>query len=114
MITLEKLQAFGADTAAGLGRCMNNEAFYLRLVNMELNDPNFAALKDALASGNAAAAFEAAHALKGALGNLSLTPVYEPVAARTEKLRGADSLEGIGDLGEQVLQKVEALKALAE
>ena len=35
MITIDKLQQFGADTREGLGRCMNNEAFYLRLVNMQ-------------------------------------------------------------------------------
>ena len=33
------------------------------------------------------AAFEAAHALKGVLGNLGLTPLYEPVAEMTECLR---------------------------
>ena len=31
--------------------------------------------------------FEAAHALKGVLGNLSLTPLYERISALTELLR---------------------------
>ena len=32
MLTIDKLNAFGADTQTGLGRCMNNEAFYFRLI----------------------------------------------------------------------------------
>ena len=32
MLTVEKLKEYGADTGEGLNRCMNNEAFYLRLV----------------------------------------------------------------------------------
>ena len=55
MLTVEKLASFGADTAAGLARCMNNEAFYLRLVNTELGDANFGKLQDALSSGRAVA-----------------------------------------------------------
>ena len=114
MITLENLKAFGADTDTGLSRCMNNAGFYLRLVNMELNDQNFSRLQDALAAGNTKDAFEAAHALKGALGNLSLTPIYTPVAQLTELLRGAEGPADTGDLGKQVQDAVNALRALAE
>ena len=32
MITVEKLKQFGANTSEGLERCLNNEAFYLKLV----------------------------------------------------------------------------------
>ena len=41
MITIEKLNAFGADTKSGLARCMNKEDFYLKLVGMALNEPRF-------------------------------------------------------------------------
>ena len=34
MLTIEKLKAYGANVDEGLSRCMNNETFYLRLVNM--------------------------------------------------------------------------------
>lgn len=33
MLTVEKLKAFGANTAEGVARCVNNEAFYLRMVS---------------------------------------------------------------------------------
>lgn len=114
MITLEKLQAYGADTEAGLARCMGMKDFYLRLVNMELNDPHFASLEDALAAKDMKGAFEAAHALKGAIGNLSLTPLYEPVCELTEKLRGAEQTVDTGDLLPRIRQALADLKALAE
>lgn len=113
MLTLDKLTAYGADTATGLARCMNNEGFYLRLVNMELSDGNFDKLHTALNAGNARDAFEAAHALKGALGNLALTPLYEPVAQATELLRHADGPVDAGDLPRQIRDAYQRLKALA-
>ena len=72
MLTVDKLRAFGADVDDGLKRCMNNEAFYLRLVNMALDDPGVAHLQEAAEASDRKAAFEAAHALKGMLANLSL------------------------------------------
>ncbi len=87
MITIEKLNDFGADTAVGITRCCGSEALYLRLVNMIPGEGNFTALKDALDAGDLDKAFEAAHALKGVLGNLSLTPLFEKAAELTELLR---------------------------
>ncbi len=66
---------------------MNNETFYLRLVNMALDDAGFGKLSDAVGNDDRKAAFEAAHALKGVLGNLSLTPMYEKGSEMTELLR---------------------------
>lgn len=86
-MTLNDLKAYGADTKEGLGRCMNNESFYLRLVKMIPGDANFPKLFDAVDRGALDAAFEAAHALKGSSGNLSLTPIYAPVSEITELLR---------------------------
>ena len=88
MITVETLKAYGANTEEGLARCMNMEPFYLRIVGMVLEDANFAKLKDAMAARDGAAAFEAAHALKGLAGNTSLTPIFAPASALTERLRG--------------------------
>ena len=89
MLTVEALRACGANTEEGLGRCMNNEAFYLRLVNMALDDAGFEKLAAAVASADKKAAFETAHSLKGVLGNLALTPLYIPVSEMTELLRAS-------------------------
>ncbi len=91
MLTIEKLRKFGANVDEGMSRCMNNETFYLRLVNMALQDGGFERLRQAVESGDKKEGFEAAHALKGMLGNLSLTPLVEPTSAVTELFRaGAD------------------------
>ena len=98
-MTLEDLRAYGADVDAGLARCMNNEAFYLRLVGMAKTEKNFDALYAALGEGDVEGAFKAAHALKGVLGNLAITPLFEPMSELTELLRGKSTGDDV-DLGE--------------
>ena len=87
MMTLDGLRSFGADVNDGLARCMNNEAFYLKLVNMAVSGAGFAELSDALSKNDLKSAFEAAHKLKGVFANLSLTPLYKPTNELTELLR---------------------------
>ena len=87
MITIEQLQEFGVDTKEGLTRCMNMEAFYFKMIKMGLSDGHFDSLGESIVAGNLDEAFEAAHALKGVIGNLALTPIYEPLAEMTEMLR---------------------------
>ena len=59
MLTLDTLRAFGANVDEGLGRCMKNEAFYLRMVRMSLADGNFEKLVQAAETNDLDAAFEA-------------------------------------------------------
>ena len=113
MLTIENLRAFGADVDDGLGRCMNNESFYLRLVKMALADAGFEKLRDSLEKNDLNSAFEAAHALKGVLGNLSLTPLYVPTAELTEQLRGR-SPGDYSALLDTILAEHARLSALAE
>ena len=113
MLTMDALRRFGANTEEGLGRCLNDEGFYLDLVNMELEDKGFEKLAASLERGDWQAAFAAAHALKGSLGNLALTPIYEPTAALTEKLRGGREADYAALLAE-ILSQRDALNALRE
>ena len=113
MLTIDTLCQFGANTQDGLGRCMNNESFYLRLVNMALEDAGFEKLKAAIENNDKKAAFEAAHALKGVLGNLSLTPLYAPTSELTELLR-AEADADYPALLDQILRQREALIALRD
>ena len=87
MITIDKLKEFGVDTKEGLTRCMNNEGFYFKMIKMGLSDGHFESLQKSLEDNNLAEAFEAAHALKGVIGNLALSPIYNPLAEMTEMLR---------------------------
>ena len=104
MLTIEKLRAWGADVDEAMERCLNNEAFYLRLVDKALQDPNFDKLKDAVGTGDLDKAFEAAHAIKGVLANLALTPILDPVREITELLRArtqTDYVPLLTDIDEQ-------------
>ncbi|MBR1629282.1 MAG: Hpt domain-containing protein [Lachnospiraceae bacterium] len=87
MLSLDQLKEFGADTTEGLARCMNNEAFYLKMIGMGLRDERFEAMKGVIESKDYDTAFEMAHALKGVLGNLALAPIYGPMSEMTELLR---------------------------
>lgn len=87
MLTIEKLRAFGAKTDEGLARCINNEAFYFHMIGLAVQDPCFAKLEAALKAGDLDAAFAAAHAMKGVMGNLALEPIYTPASELTELLR---------------------------
>ena len=93
MITIEELKAQGADVETGLSRCVENEALYLKLVGMGLGDAKFEELETALDAGNLTKAFELCHALKGVIGNLALTPLYEALSDLTEKLRAREEAD---------------------
>lgn len=87
MLTVEKLKEFGADTEKGLARCANNEALYLRLVNITVRELLSDELGEALSAGDFDRAFEIAHKLKGAVTNLALTPIAVQLCELTERLR---------------------------
>lgn len=93
MLTLDALRDFGASVDEGLARCMKNEKLYFRLVGMAVNDANFDKLADAVAADDLDAAFDAAHGLKGTLGNLALKPMYDVVSAMTEDLRARTHMD---------------------
>ena len=93
MITIDELRALGADVESGLSRCVGNEALYLKLVGMGLGDAKFEELGTALNAGNLDKAFEFCHALKGVIGNLALTPLYDALSDLTEKLRAREEAD---------------------
>lgn len=113
MLTVEKLREWGADVDEGLGRCMNNEDFYLKLVGMVLQDEQLSNLAEALAAKDYDCAFGIAHTLKGMYGNLSLTPVFAPVNKMTELLRSRTDTD-YGALMNEAAKQFAALKETAE
>lgn len=111
MFNIEALQAYGADTQEGLTRCFGNEAFYLKLVKMILDEKSFGNLKDALDNNDLDKAFEAAHALKGVVANLSLTPIFTPASEITEHLRAREEMD-YAPLLEEIFAQKEKLEEL--
>ena len=114
MLTLDALRDWGANVDEGMARCLNNEAFYMRMLKLQLAESTFDALEQAIAVGDARAAFNAAHALKGAVGNLSLTPIYDPVCEITEKLRGQNIMPDVSEPYEKMARALASLQAMAE
>ncbi|MEE1169439.1 MAG: Hpt domain-containing protein [Anaerovoracaceae bacterium] len=93
MLTKEALDALGAETAEGIARCVDNEEFYLKLVKKVLEQDDLDQLRAAVESGDLDAAFERAHAMKGAFGNLALTSLFEQASAMTEELRSRNNID---------------------
>ena len=89
-MTVEQLKAIGCNTSEGLGRCMNNEAFYLMLVNKFIATTDLSKLENALKSNDLDTAFKEAHSLKGVAGNLSLTPLFNVLVEMVEPLRNKE------------------------
>lgn len=86
-MTVEQLKAFGCNVEEGLGRCMNNESFYLMLVNKFIATTDLSKLEVALQANDLENAFKEAHSLKGVCGNLSLTPLFNVINEMVEPLR---------------------------
>ena len=117
MLTIESLRAYGANVEEGLGRCMNMEPFYLKVVGMVRDDVDgsFAKLKAAMAERDTAKTFEAAHALKGSTGNVALTPIFKPVCALSDMLKGNTGMTmgpECDRLANEVFEQYDRLKAL--
>lgn len=110
-MTLDDLIAYGANVEEGLGRCMGLEQVYLDLVATIPGEKSFELLADALEKHDLDAAFDAAHALKGIVGNLALTPLYEPLYEITELLRVRTDMD-YTQLMTQIAQAKEGLGAL--
>ncbi len=83
----QQLEENGADVQATLNRFMGNDAIYQKFLGKFPNDPNYANLGTNIESGNYEEAYKCAHALKGVVGNLGLTPIYEAVSTLVEELR---------------------------
>ncbi|MER2183868.1 MAG: Hpt domain-containing protein [Clostridia bacterium] len=111
MITLEQLRTWGADVDDALPRCLNNEAFYLRLVGKAVEEPSFDRLREAVAAGDLDKAFDQAHALKGVTGNRALTPIDKPVRGITEFLRSRTEMD-YQPLLSEILSQRDSLREL--
>lgn len=113
MLTIDALREIGVEPEDGLKRCLDNEDFYLSLVKMVPGDQGFPKLKEALAATDLDAAFEAAHALKGVLANLSLTPLQKPVEEITELLRARREMD-YTELLDTIMEQKAKLDALMD
>lgn len=111
MITIDNLAELGANVEEGVARCMGKEDFYLKLVNMVVADDGYERLKAAIEAHDLEEGFERAHALKGAVSNVSLTPLLEPISEMTELLRDRSDID-YSDLVNKMFEELDKLRAL--
>ncbi|MCI7712567.1 MAG: Hpt domain-containing protein [Clostridiales bacterium] len=111
---LDALASRGNDACGALERFLGDEALYETCFRQFLADPAFPALEAALDSGDGAAAFEAAHTIKGVAGNLGLTELYRAACALAEPLRHGGSTAGLEPRRQALGRAKAALDALAD
>lgn len=109
-----KLTEAGFDIEDAMGRLGGDKSLFERLLKMMLDNTSYDEMLAAFDANDVHAAFEAAHALKGVSGNMSMKNVYESIVPLVEKLR-ADDLEGARPLLQPVKDSYEkALAAIRE
>lgn len=87
---MEELKELGVNTDEGLGRFMNNEALYERMLRKFPASVKELDVKKALEEKDLQTAFNAAHTIKGVTGNLSLTPLYRAYTDIVAFIRGEE------------------------
>ena len=98
----EIFNAYGADYEATMVRFMGNEKMYLKFLDMLFQDENLRKLGDALKTVVMNSAFEARHKLKGVVGNMGLTPLYEAICVIVEPLRAKEQRDDYGALYQKI------------
>lgn len=89
----QQLEENGADVETTLKRFMGNDAIYQKFLGKFPADPNYANLGSNIEAGAFEEAYKCAHALKGVVGNLGLTPIFNKVSELVEELRNKSSEE---------------------
>ena len=82
-----KLSKAGINTSEGIARLGGSAEAYERLLSRFPDEPHFRRMRDAVRRRDAASAYEAAHALKGAVGNLSMYRLYSSLCPLVDELR---------------------------
>ncbi len=104
-----QLEENGADVEATLNRFMGKDELYVKFLGKFPADQNYANLGTRLEAGAFKEAYECAHALKGVVGNLGLTPLYEKVSALVEELRNKADEDVDAARADELWQQVKAL-----
>lgn len=110
----EIFEAYGADYETTIGRFMGNEKMYLKFLNMLSKDENLHKLGDSIGRRDLAAAFEAAHTLKGVSANLGLTPLNKAVCAIVEPLRAGEPCGHYDALCQAIFTEYQRVEQLLE
>lgn len=105
------LRERGVDVDKALARMQGNKDAYRNFLTEFFADPDFEALGAAIRSGNARAAFEYAHGLKGMAANLGLDEVRTRLGVLVEILRPG-GIDGAGEAYDDVMRACRIITVL--
>ncbi|MDD2648962.1 MAG: Hpt domain-containing protein [Eubacteriales bacterium] len=88
----QKLMLYGADVKRALARFGGDRDIYRECIRLLIGGDSFQNLKSAVSEENVNEAFNVAHAMKGAAGNLGLEPMLEAIGEVVEPLRGGEKM----------------------
>ena len=117
MSLLEELKSLGVDVDGGIHRLNGNQSLYERMMYKFLDMMKKSVVSPDFDSNDYADVIEVAHALKGAAGNLSVTPIYEAYGQIVDLLRSQKPeearkvLEGVLPVQAEILDCIEKHKA---
>lgn len=115
MALLDDLRGIGVDIDAALTRFMGNEEL-LEMMYKKMPD-SIEKNKDVIPqiqAGQVDMAIQKAHTLKGNMGNLSITPMYNAYSDIVNKLRAGDlngAAQGVNDIQSYQNQVVALIKS---
>lgn len=87
MSLLEELESLGVDVEGGVKRLSGKQSLYERMMYKFLDMMKKSVVSPDFDSSDYTEVIEVAHALKGAAGNLSVTPIYEAYGQIVDLLR---------------------------
>ncbi|MCH5268621.1 MAG: Hpt domain-containing protein [Lachnospiraceae bacterium] len=84
---LDKLREYGCEVDEALERFVDDEQFYRECYKVFFSGDSLKQLGAALDKGDIEAAFICSHTMKGTVGNLGLTTLYDQLVLIVEPLR---------------------------
>lgn len=106
-----ELREYGCDMDGAMNRFLNDVELFNKCLDSVLADEAFEKLGQALEANQVRPAFEYAHTLKGVIGNMGLTPLYEIVVEIVEPLRVGNS-EGMMEKYKDLMKELDKIKSL--
>lgn len=113
MSNLKKiLTDYGADYEVIMERFMENEEMYLNFLDQMFEDDDIKKMRHVFCSQDTESIAKAAHTLKGIIGTMGLTPLYNAICKVLDALRAGKSQEHCLELYKDVQKEFEKADAL--
>lgn len=110
---ISRLKKWNCDIDGTMSRFLNNKEFYINLLHDVPNQIEFLDLGKHLKAKDLKRAFMDAHTLKGVLGNMGLTPMYNEVCLIVEPLR-INKMDGVNEHYKALMNELDELKEILE